>query len=70
MNIWQLKSYIKDLPDDMLIIHRGYENWYDPSSWAKVIEVKLQEWASWYDWRYTDWDDEYSKTEIIKALYV
>jgi len=72
MNIWQLKEYIlvNNLPDDMIIIHRWYEDWYDPSSWANVMEVKLQEWASWYNWKYTDGNDKYSNTEIIKALYV
>lgn len=70
MNIKELKEYIKDLPDDMIVIHRWYEDWYDPSSWAEVIEVKLQSWASSYNWKYTDWDCKWSKTEIIKALYV
>jgi len=40
MNIKQLKEYIKDLPDDMEIIHGWWEGWFKVDSiW--VLDNKL-----------------------------
>lgn len=60
MNILELKEYIKDLPDNMLVVHQGYKWWYDPSEWAKLISVKWNIGGLWYDWKYIDaTEDEY-----------
>jgi hypothetical protein len=40
MNIRQLKEYIKDLPDDMEIIHWGWEWWFKVDS-IGVLDNKL-----------------------------
>lgn len=70
MNVWTLREIIKDLPDDLIVVTRWYEDWFDDSHSAWVIEIKIQEGASWYNWKYTYWDDTFSNTQIIKALSI
>ncbi len=57
MNIWQLKEYIKDLPDDMLVLRNWYEWWYDTLVEPKEIQVYHQPNASRYYGRYDDYKD-------------
>lgn len=82
MNIKELKSYIKDLPDDMIIVkdhlewtayEGSYTDWYEIIT-PNVIDVWVKNTNYWGSLNpkieITYKDLSHPNLEIIKALYV
>lgn len=67
MNIKELKEYIKDLPDETLVLRNWYEWWYDTLIEPKEITVYHNPNASLYYWRYDDIQE--LKTPITAYLF-
>ena len=71
MKVKKLKKYLKNLPDDMKIVTRWYEDWYDMSSWASIMNVKENLKSSWWNWKYESENEEYwTYWPVITVLYI
>lgn len=57
MNIKQLKEYIKDLPDEALVLRYWEKWWYDTLIEPQEITVYHNPDAFWSFWRYDDIKD-------------
>jgi hypothetical protein len=48
MNVKELKEFIQDLPDDMQVFGRGYENGFDEAD-ATIRTIAMRKEFEWYD---------------------
>ena len=61
-----LISKLQELPQDAIVLTRGYENGYDSINELTVRTVGLTD-ANWYDGEYND-DSHYAKEKNITAI--
>lgn len=68
MNIKELKEHIENLPDDMLVVTRWYENWFDDAYHKWVIKVLERKNKDWWDWKYDYKDEDEDEWNTIEVL--
>lgn len=67
MNIKELKEYIKELPDDLLVVCSWYEWGYDTLEIPEEIKLVHKPNNNWYYWRYEESEYEWDiKINAVK----
>lgn len=67
MIISELIDKLKELPQDLLVLGRGYESGYDKIDDITISKVGIVPDASWFDGKYNN-DNYYNKTLDIDAV--
>ena len=60
MTAFELIQHLNDLPPEVIIVVRGYENGYNDIIRLKNKTIMINKEAEWYDGEYMDCDETYA----------